>query len=91
MRRQLLPALMMVVVFTILTGLFYPFVVTGVAQAAFKDKADGSLIERDGADRGLPLDRPAVHRAGLLPSPSFRDRLHARSWLRLWVKRGADQ
>ncbi|MGE0795314.1 MAG: K(+)-transporting ATPase subunit C [Acidimicrobiia bacterium] len=48
MRRQLLPALGMVLVFTVLTGLAYPLLVTGVAQAAFADKADGSLIERDG-------------------------------------------
>jgi K+-transporting ATPase ATPase C chain len=48
MRRQLLPALGMVLVFTVLTGLAYPFLVTGIAQAAFGDKADGSLIERDG-------------------------------------------
>ena len=48
MRRQLLPALGMVLVFTVLTGLVYPLVVTGIAQAAFGDKADGSLVERDG-------------------------------------------
>jgi K+-transporting ATPase ATPase C chain len=48
MRRQLLPALAMVLVFTVLTGLIYPLVVTGIAQGLFKDKANGSLIERDG-------------------------------------------
>ena len=48
MRRQLLPALGMVLVFTVLTGFAYPLLVTGVAQVAFADKADGSLIERDG-------------------------------------------
>jgi K+-transporting ATPase ATPase C chain len=48
MRRQLLPGLAMVLVFTVITGLAYPFVITGIAQAAFGDKADGSLIERDG-------------------------------------------
>jgi K+-transporting ATPase ATPase C chain len=47
MRRQLLPALGMLLVFTLLTGLAYPLVVTGVAQAAFHDKANGSLVKVD--------------------------------------------
>ncbi|MGZ7023112.1 MAG: potassium-transporting ATPase subunit C, partial [Ilumatobacteraceae bacterium] len=41
MRRQLLPALMMLVIFTVITGFVYPLVVTGIAQTAFKDKANG--------------------------------------------------
>jgi K+-transporting ATPase ATPase C chain len=45
MRRQLFPALMMMVVFTVITGLAYPLVVTGVAQGLFNDKANGSLVE----------------------------------------------
>jgi K+-transporting ATPase ATPase C chain len=48
MRRQLLPALGMLLVFTVLTGLVYPLVVTGVAQAAFHDRANGSLVKVDG-------------------------------------------
>jgi K+-transporting ATPase ATPase C chain len=48
MRRQLLPALGMVLVFTVILGLAYPLAVTGFAQAAFHDKANGSLVERDG-------------------------------------------
>jgi len=48
MRRQLLPALVMLAFFTVLTGLVYPLVMTGFAQVAFQDKANGSLIERDG-------------------------------------------
>jgi K+-transporting ATPase ATPase C chain len=55
MRRQLLPALVAVLVFTVLCGIIYPLVVTGVAQVAFKKKADGSLIKRDGVVVGSEL------------------------------------
>jgi K+-transporting ATPase ATPase C chain len=48
MRRQLVPALTMLLVFTVITGILYPLVVTGVAQVLFHDKANGSLIEQDG-------------------------------------------
>lgn len=48
MRRQLLPGLVMVVVFTFLTGVVYPLVVYGIAQVGFSDEAGGSLVERDG-------------------------------------------
>lgn len=45
MRRQLLPALTMVVIFTVVTGLLFPLAVTAFAQVAFDDKANGSLVE----------------------------------------------
>lgn len=45
MRRQLFPAFMMMVVFTVITGIAYPLVVTGIAQGLFNDKADGSLVK----------------------------------------------
>jgi K+-transporting ATPase ATPase C chain len=49
------PALALLVVFTLLTGLVYPLVITGVSQALFKDKANGSLITRDGQTIGSEL------------------------------------
>jgi K+-transporting ATPase ATPase C chain len=55
MRRQLIPAIVSMVIFTVLFGLVYPLVVTGVAQVAFKDKANGSIIERDGKKVGSSL------------------------------------
>ena len=55
MRRQLLPALRMVAVLTVLCGLLYPLAMTGVARAVFADKADGSLVERDGEVVGSSL------------------------------------
>jgi K+-transporting ATPase ATPase C chain len=45
MRRQLLPSLMMVLVFTVITGLVFPLAVTGIGQLAFDDRAEGSLVE----------------------------------------------
>lgn len=44
MWQQLLPGLRMMLVLTVLTGLIYPLAVTGLCQALFHDKANGSLI-----------------------------------------------
>ncbi len=46
------PSLVLLGLFTALTGLIYPFLVTGVAQALFPDQANGSLIRQDGEIRG---------------------------------------
>jgi len=48
MKRNLITAILMTVVTTILFGLVYPLVVTGLAQLIFPDKANGQLIVRDG-------------------------------------------
>ncbi len=53
--RQLRPALVALAVFTVITGLAYPMAVTGVAQLVWNDKADGSVIERDGVAVGSAL------------------------------------
>ena len=55
MRRQLPTAVAVFVVFSVLTGLVYPLVVTGIAQVAFRERADGSLIVRDGTTVGSSL------------------------------------
>jgi len=55
MRRQLVPAVLSMVVFTLLLGVGYSLVVTGVAQLGFKGKADGSLVQRNGKDIGSSL------------------------------------
>jgi potassium-transporting ATPase KdpC subunit len=53
--RELKPAFLMLIAFTVLTGLIYPFLVTGIAQVAFPYKANGSLIQRDGKAVGSEL------------------------------------
>ncbi|MGD9997785.1 MAG: K(+)-transporting ATPase subunit C [Ilumatobacteraceae bacterium] len=53
--RQLTPALIALAVFTFVCGIAYPLVSTAVGQAAFGDKADGSLIRRDGVVVGSEL------------------------------------
>jgi K+-transporting ATPase ATPase C chain len=55
MRRQLIPALVILIAFTVLTGLVYPLAVTGVAQVAFPNRADGWLIKRQGRVVGSKL------------------------------------
>ena len=54
-RRDALTAVIAVLAFTIILGLVYPLVVTGVSQVAFPGRADGSLVKVDGKVVGSKL------------------------------------
>jgi potassium-transporting ATPase KdpC subunit len=52
MKKHLITAFLMTIVTTVLLGLVYPLVITGLAQVLFRDKANGQLITRNGAAIG---------------------------------------
>lgn len=55
MKRNLLTAVLMTIATTVLLGLVYPLVMTGLAQMLFHHKANGQLIQRDGVVVGSSL------------------------------------
>jgi K+-transporting ATPase ATPase C chain len=48
MKKNLITSVLMTIATTVLLGIFYPLVVTGLAQLFFKDKANGQLIVQNG-------------------------------------------
>src|SRR4051812_41601054 len=66
--RNLLVAVLMTVVTTVLLGVVYPLVITGLAQVIFPDKANGQLIEQNGQIVGSKIIGQAFSSAGYFRS-----------------------
>ncbi len=76
MFKQLRPVFMVFFLLSLVTGIAYPLLVTGVAQLVFPEKANGSLILREGgyagsALIGQPFDDPKYFWGRLSATPDF--------------------
>lgn len=68
MKKNLITAILMTIVTTILLGIIYPLVVTGVAQLLFPSQANGELIHRNGVVVGSKLIGQEFSGAGYFES-----------------------
>ena len=72
MRKNFITAILMTVATTVLLGIIYPLVVTGLAQLIFPEKANGQLIHRDGKTIGSRIIAQGFSSPGYFhPRPSF--------------------
>ena len=66
--KHIYPAVALTVVITVLVGIIYPFVVTGLSELFFKEEARGSLIEKEGKVVGSRLIGQPFNGAGYFHS-----------------------
>ncbi|MBZ5687018.1 MAG: potassium-transporting ATPase subunit KdpC [Acidobacteriia bacterium] len=72
MKKNLITAILMTVATTILLGIIYPLVVTGLAQLIFPRQANGQLIQKDGKVIGSSIIAQGFSKPGYFhPRPSF--------------------
>src|SRR6266571_4618661 len=84
MLSQLRPAIVSLAILTVVTGVAYPLVVTGIAQAVFPSQANGSLIAKDGKVVGStligqPFDDPKYFWSRPSATSPFQDNAGASS------------
>ena len=69
--RNLVAAVLMTIVTTVILGVIYPLAITGIAQVAFPDKANGQLITKDGKVIGSKIIAQGFSSPGYFrPRPS---------------------
>jgi potassium-transporting ATPase KdpC subunit len=72
MKKNLMTAVLMTIATTVLLGIIYPLVITGLSQVLFHDKANGQIIARDGQAVGSRLiAQPFTSARYFHPRPSF--------------------
>ena len=91
MRRQLVPALLSFLALTVLVGVLYPLAVTGLAQLTMSDRADGSLVRRDGTVVGSSLLGQPFEGRGVVPPAPVRGRGRLRRSGKLGLEPRADE
>jgi potassium-transporting ATPase KdpC subunit len=69
MKKNLITAVLYTIATTVLLGVFYPLVITGLAQVLFKDKANGQLMTKNNAGASLQIASPQIVGSRLIAQP----------------------